>query len=227
MRKPLPSSHATLGEPLDEVQPSPPSEPGAGEIYIDRGAALPERYPGTMFRALIRDPGTIFIYWDIAADAPLGWEICAWSTSGELLQAIRVPPGSGRAYLYLAAALVSQVTLRALGPDEQHEFAALLEQAQPAAIAALPDDVERWGRVEASGHVTMHPETDEPQSASPAPTFITLTLAPPVSPERSWTDPNTPGAHPGLSSSEQHYYVPSSQQHYRANPRDPNSRGDA
>ena len=39
-------------------------EPSAEDLFIDRGEPVPDAYPGERMRALIRDPGSLYVYWE-------------------------------------------------------------------------------------------------------------------------------------------------------------------
>lgn len=87
----------------------------AGEptsIFIDRGLPIPEVYPGQVMRVLVRDPRTLFVYWEIEGGQSAEWEICAYDNSGAIVSSFRTNgSASGSGYLYVAASAVSKVAL--------------------------------------------------------------------------------------------------------------------
>ena len=42
----------------------PPDRLAAGEAYLDYGPAIPDRYGISTVRALVRDPRSVFVYWE-------------------------------------------------------------------------------------------------------------------------------------------------------------------
>ena len=117
-------------------------------IFIDRGAILPEYIPGTCLYALIRDPGTLFVYWNTTFESPNGWILTAYDASGNVLQSFTSPMRrSGRGYFRVPTARVSRVTLSLI--DESGHSEVRLESririAQQLGIAQLAiDHGERW-----------------------------------------------------------------------------------
>ena len=117
-------------------------------IFIDRGAILPEYIPGTCLYALIRDPGTLFVYWNTTFESPNGWILTAYDASGNVLQSFTSPMRrSGRGYFRDPTARVSRVTLSLI--DESGHSEVRLESririAQQLGIAQLAiDHGERW-----------------------------------------------------------------------------------
>ncbi|MBN1337446.1 MAG: hypothetical protein JXB39_15940, partial [Deltaproteobacteria bacterium] len=92
---------------------APPREPSEGDVFIDRGAVLPDRYPGTRVRVMVRDPGTLFVYWEIPPEAGgEAWEIASLDADDQTLQAFRVGHEGASGYLNVASASVERVTLR-------------------------------------------------------------------------------------------------------------------
>ena len=82
-----------------------------GPVYLDRGAVLPDRYPGSRLRTMIRDPEMVYVYWEVdehhEAEA---WEIRALVDSG-VVHAFRVDGSQSGGYLHLPAASLVEVAL--------------------------------------------------------------------------------------------------------------------
>ena len=136
---------------IDEVDDEKAAEEELREpdsIFIDRGAILPEYIPGTCLYALIRDPGTLFVYWNTTFESPNGWVLTAYDASGNVLQSFTSPMRrSGRGYFRVPTARVSRVTLSLI--DESGHSEVRLESririAQQLGIAQLAiDHGERW-----------------------------------------------------------------------------------
>ena len=102
----------TQPPPLSHV-PAPPREPGQDDVYIDRGAIIPDTYPGSRVRVMVRDPSTLFVYWEIpGAQGAEGWEVGAVDAMGGTREAFRVDRTGGHGYLHVPTAEVARVTLR-------------------------------------------------------------------------------------------------------------------
>ena len=87
-----------------------PKEPDS--IFIDHGAILPEFLPGTHLFALIRDPGTLYVYWNSEIESQNGWRLTAYDANGNVLQSFTTSHRrSGRGYFHVTSVLVSRVTL--------------------------------------------------------------------------------------------------------------------
>lgn len=122
-------------------------------IFIDRGAILPEFVPGTCLYALVRDPGTLFVYWNASFESPNGWLLTAYDAFGNVLQSFETPVRrNGRGYFRVPTARVARVTLSAIASNGQLEvrlesrirIAQQLGIAQPALGSG-----ERWVDVNA------------------------------------------------------------------------------
>jgi len=175
------------------------------EVYIDRGLPLPESYPGTRLRVLVRDPGTIFVYWEAEEITGEGWELAAWSTEGELLASFRSLVGrSGSGYLLCESSRVVRVTLSPVAGGEVREVrlgaAVALGAAQEPAVLE-----ERWvdfrdmssvaeapapGRAPMPGDAVLYPEGHHGPGGGPS----------------SWSRPGQPSSwSAGLPSSDLPY----------------------
>jgi len=92
---------------------APRREPPGGEVPYDHGAVLPDRYPGTRVRVMVRDPETLFVYWEVPPEAGgEAWEIASLDADDRTLQAFRVGHEGTSGYLNVAATSVERVTLR-------------------------------------------------------------------------------------------------------------------
>lgn len=123
-----------------------PKEPDS--IFIDRGAILPEYIPGTCLYALVRDPGTLFVYWNTTFESPDGWIVTAYDVSGNVLQSFSSPMRrSGRGYFRVPTARVARVTLACVDSAGQTEtrLQSRIRLAQQLGIAASDGAPgERW-----------------------------------------------------------------------------------
>ena len=123
-----------------------PREPDS--IFIDHGAILPEFIPGTCLYALIRDPGTLFVYWNTTFESPNGWVLTAYDASGNVLQSFTSPMRrSGRGYFRVPTARVSRVTLSNITEAGHSEvrLESRIRIAQQLGIAqSSPAYGERW-----------------------------------------------------------------------------------
>lgn len=123
-----------------------PREPDS--IFIDHGAILPEFIPGTCLYALIRDPGTLFVYWNTTFESPNGWVLTAYDASGNVLQSFTSPMRrSGRGYFRVPTARVSRVTLSNITESGHSEvrLESRIRIAQQLGIAqSSPAFGERW-----------------------------------------------------------------------------------
>lgn len=126
--------------------PEVPKEPDS--IFIDRGAILPEYIPGTCLYALVRDPGTLFVYWNTTFESPDGWIVTAYDVSGNVLQSFSSPMRrSGRGYFRVPTARVARVTLACVDSDGQTEIRlqSRIRLAQQLGISASDGaQGERW-----------------------------------------------------------------------------------
>lgn len=121
-----------------------PVEPDS--IFIDRGAVLPEYVPGTCLYVLVRDPGTLFVYWNAAFESQNGWLLSAYDANGNLMQSFTTPaPRNGRGYFRLPTARVARVTLSVIHQSGENEvkLESHIRIAEQLHIAQ-PHPDERW-----------------------------------------------------------------------------------
>lgn len=89
-----------------------------GSVFIDHGAILPEFIPGTHLFALIRDPGTLYVYWNSEVESAHGWRLTAFDAHGNTLQSFTTTHRrNGRGYFHIPTMLVSRVTLEMVQRD--------------------------------------------------------------------------------------------------------------
>ena len=132
-------------EESEAVEP-PPVEPDS--VYIDRGAILPEYVPGTCLYALVRDPGTLFVYWNATFESDHGWLLTAYDAAGNELQSFRTPARrNGRGYFRIPTARVARVTLSIVnaGGSSDVKLESRIRIAEQLGIAQpRPAYDERW-----------------------------------------------------------------------------------
>ncbi len=98
---------------LAEGLPGPAREPSEAGTFLDRGAVLPDRYPGTRVRVMVRDPETLYVYWEVPpGTGGEAWEIASLDAEDRTLQAFRVGHGGTSGYLHVASVSVERVMLR-------------------------------------------------------------------------------------------------------------------
>ena len=132
------ASEAAAAPPPDE----PPEEPA--EVFIDRGAVLPESYPGTRLRAMVRDPGTLYVYWEVDDAGQIdGWEVRALDPLGRTLAEFSTGPLGRDGYLQPAAASIGRIEVRPCRGGRPGEPLASVEFGMPTA-GASSDTTERW-----------------------------------------------------------------------------------
>ena len=132
-------------EDTEAVEP-PPVEPDS--VYIDRGAILPEYVPGTCLYALVRDPGTLFVYWNATFESDHGWLLTAYDAAGNELQSFTTPARrNGRGYFRVPTARVARVTLSIVyaGGSSVVKLESKIRIAEQLGIAQpRPAYDERW-----------------------------------------------------------------------------------
>ena len=100
----------------EKIAEPAPIEPDS--VFIDHGAILPEFIPGTCLFALVRDPGTIFVYWNAEFESENGWLLTAYDRNNNILQQFSTPTKrNGRGYFRVPSSLVARVTLAEIHRD--------------------------------------------------------------------------------------------------------------
>ncbi len=177
--KPIPRD-SVLQHDLEEmhaaIEPPPPPPPRtAATPYIDRGPTLPERYENTRIRAMIRDPQSVYVYWNTPEPPNTPWKIEARDEGGEIVHTFQVPPKYQSGYV---RAEVSQIRMIAahIQPPARPWFpvAAIdlktpprrlhMEQAEAPASTRLdavstqaPESWVRWNAEYAEAHPAPTP----------------------------------------------------------------------
>ncbi len=130
----------------EKVEEPVPVEPDS--IFIDHGAILPEFVPGTCLYALVRDPGTLFVYWNATFESANGWLLTAYDHSGNILQSFTTPARrNGRGYFRIPTARVARVTLSIITSSGNSELKleSKIRIAEQLGIAQpRPAFDERW-----------------------------------------------------------------------------------
>lgn len=128
------------------VQEPAPVEPDS--IFIDHGAILPEFVPGTCLYALVRDPGTLFVYWNATFESRNGWILTAYDAFGQELQSFRTPARrNGRGYFRIPTVRVARVTLASVNDEGNSEvrLESKIRIAEQLGIVQPPPAFdERW-----------------------------------------------------------------------------------
>ena len=123
-----------------------PVEPDS--IFIDHGAILPEYVPGTCLYALVRDPWTLFVYWNATFESNNGWLLTAYDADGNVLQSFVTPARrNGRGYFRVPTARVTRVTLALIsdGGHSEVKLESKIRIAEQLGIAQpAPAFDERW-----------------------------------------------------------------------------------
>lgn len=129
-----------------EIKEPVPVEPDS--IFIDHGAILPEYVPGTCLYALVRDPGTLFVYWNATFESKNGWLLTAYDASGRELQSFKTNARrNGRGYFRIPTVRVARVTLAIVNDSGNSEvrLESKIRIAEQLGIAQPPLDFdERW-----------------------------------------------------------------------------------
>ncbi|MBQ9395227.1 MAG: hypothetical protein IJU23_06880 [Proteobacteria bacterium] len=128
------------------IQEPVPVEPDS--IFIDHGAILPEFVPGTCLYALVRDPGTLFVYWNATFESRNGWILTAYDAFGQELQSFRTPARrNGRGYFRIPTVRVARVTLAIVNDEGNSEvrLESKIRIAEQLGIVQPPPAFdERW-----------------------------------------------------------------------------------
>lgn len=133
-----------------------PVEPSS--IFIDHGAILPEYVPGTCLYALVRDPGTLFVYWNATFESNNGWLLTAYDAAGNELQSFTTPARrNGRGYFRIPTARVARVTLSVVtdyGNSEVKLESRIKIAQQLGIVQPAPKFDERW--VDVQNHEVVY-----------------------------------------------------------------------
>ncbi|MCB9640014.1 MAG: hypothetical protein H6728_05815 [Myxococcales bacterium] len=187
--KPLPRD-AVLQPDLEEVQakvePPPPHPPRTTATpYIDRGPTLPERYENTRVRAMIRDPQSVYVYWNTPEPPNTPWKIEARDEVGDIVHTFQVPPQYQSGYVRAEVSKIHMIAAHIQPPARpwfpvaaidlktppKHRFAPEVTQNKPQTAVAAPQPThhEEWVRWDAD-NATAHPISaqETPIASSPS-----------------------------------------------------------
>lgn len=130
-------------EPVEDAEPI--VEPSETEVYIDRGHPLPERYSGARMRVMVRDPGTLYVYWEIPEGVDSdAWEVAAVDRLSTPLDTFRVRREANCGYLHVHPDQVGTVLLRAVQQERVvPEPVGVLEYGTPQSRPSL-EEASRW-----------------------------------------------------------------------------------
>ena len=146
--------------PVEELR-----EPGS--VFIDHGAILPEFIPGTHLFALIRDPGTLYVYWNSEVESAHGWKLTAFDARGNVLQSFTTTHRrSGRGYFHIPTMLASRVTLEMVQSDGS--IGMKLESTIKILEQSKHKPEERWVDVQNNAVVYEAPAPGHAPEYSPA-----------------------------------------------------------
>ncbi len=155
-----------------------PVEPGS--VFIDHGAILPEFVPGTCLFALVRDPGTIFVYWNADIESENGWLLTAYDYNNNVLQQFSTPvKRNGRGYFRVPSSSVARVTLAKIQPNGAPEvkLESKIRIAEQLGLTQPRQYDERWINV-SNGAVVY--EAPAPGYAPQAPDYTQRMIAPAI-----------------------------------------------
>lgn len=158
-----PGANSTTSEPLDRVDdqdlgpiqadaPRPPTGPREvreNEVYIDRGPALPSRYGGRRLRAMIQDPHTLFVYWNLEDEAdkvrPDAWVVDVLDPEGLRLESIETNTMVNSLYIHIAPSSLGRILLRPIHGGVHHDSVAEVLFRTPTATASERGE-ELWAQ---------------------------------------------------------------------------------
>ena len=161
-----------------KVEEPAPVEPGS--VFIDHGAILPEFVPGTCLFALVRDPGTIFVYWNADIESEHGWLLTAYDYNGNILQQFSTPVRrNGRGYFRVPSSSAARVTLSMIQPSGAPEvkLESKIRIAEQLGLITPRQYDERWINVQ-NGDVVF--EAPAPGYAPQAPDVAQRMIAPAI-----------------------------------------------
>lgn len=107
---------------------------------------LPEAYPGNRLRAMVRDPGTVYVYWEQPTSGSEGWEVAALDPNGQVLDAFRTEEGGTSGYLRVPHGALGQIQLRRVDGEGAPAHVASTWLASPRSTRSA-DRTQRWVEV--------------------------------------------------------------------------------
>lgn len=162
----------------EKVKEPAPVEPGS--VFIDHGAILPEYVPGTCLFALVRDPGTIFVYWNADIESDNGWLLTAYDYNNNILQQFSTPVRrNGRGYFRVPSSSVARVTLAKIQPSGAPEvkLESRVRIAEQLGLTQQRQYDERW--IDVSNGAVVY-EAPAPGYAPQAPDYAQRMIAPAI-----------------------------------------------
>ncbi|MDX9721622.1 MAG: hypothetical protein RBU37_12805 [Myxococcota bacterium] len=178
------ASRRTEPEPAPVAAPIELREPT--DVFIDRGLPIPESYPGTRLRLLVRDPLTLFVYWETRRESEEGWEIRALGADGELLLTFRSPlKRSGSGYLHFPPERVARLLLLPVqgGQALEPEIDADLSEVR---VEPPTEMVERWVDWRDTARIVAPPEYVAPSHLFPSAAALRQAAEYETSQGRTW-----------------------------------------
>ena len=163
---------------LKKAEEPAPVEPGS--VFIDHGAILPQYVPGTCLFALVRDPGTIFVYWNADIESDNGWLLTAYDYNDNILQQFSTPvKRNGRGYFRVPSSSVARVTLAKIQSNGAPEvkLESRVRIAEQLGLTQPRQYDERWINV-SNGAVVY--EAPAPGYAPQAPDYAQRMIAPAI-----------------------------------------------
>lgn len=151
--------------PSDDAVPDPEGEPaGAAEEPEAPAAAQSEPeggdgYPGGRLRAMVRDPGTVYVYWEPSKDTEAeGFEVKAVDADEQVLDSFRTDERGRSGYIRVTPGAQGRVQLR---PIRDGEAGRPIAAAWFSMSTGAPSDdqTERW--------VAVRPEQQVKEPARP------------------------------------------------------------
>ncbi len=182
------SAEPVAAEPVEE-----PAEEEPGEVFIDRGHVLAERYPGRRIRVMVRDPQTLYVYWETEEGAE-GFEVVALDAAGGRLDRFAVGATGSGGYLRVPEGCRGRVEVRPVCGGEAGELLGSVEFGLPPAGVPPELSEERWVDT-----AVAPPRAVAAPVAGPRPGPLPQPQGPlPTSPGRPLSSPSLPfSARPG------------------------------
>lgn len=113
---------------------------------MDPAVEVPSAYPGTRLRAMVRDPGTVYVYWEQDTQGSQGWEVAALDAEGNILDSFTTDRTGSSGYLKVPHGALGQVQLRRVLADGAMASVASTWLAAPRSTRSA-DVTQRWVEV--------------------------------------------------------------------------------
>lgn len=95
---------------------------------------------------MVRDPGTVYVYWEQEERGEEGWEVAALDADGGALDSFRTDRAGTSGYLKVPHGAIGQIQLRRVLPDGVTAPAASTWLAAPRSTVSA-DTTHRWVEV--------------------------------------------------------------------------------